>query len=140
MATEFFDEIGGMARIEQVHQILYGKLLSHPWLKKFFADFERWHLEVQQNEFMADLFGRMPKNYAGRAPMYGHQHMYITEEIFMIRHNLLADSITEANLPDDLKGRWLEYDLGMKPALVKNSVDECEGRYRSEEVIVVPKP
>lgn len=140
MATAFFDEIGGMVRIKQVHKILYGKLLSHPWLKGFFVDFERWHLEVQQNEFMADLFGRTPKKYCGRAPMYGHQHMFITEEIFMIRHNLLAESITEAKVPDDLKGRWLEYDMGMKAALVKNSADECEGRYRSEKVIVVPKP
>ncbi len=140
MASLFFEEIGGMACLERVHKILYGKLLSHPWLKEFFAGFDRWHLEVQQNEFMADLFGRSPKNYAGRAPMYGHQHMFITEEIFMIRHNLLAESITEAKVPEDQKERWLQFDMGMKPALVKNSADECEGRYRSEKVIVVPKP
>lgn len=140
MATAFYDEIGGVACIERVHKILYDKLLSHPWLKGFFVGFERWHLEIQQTDFMADLFGREPKYYAGRAPMYGHQHIFITEEIFMIRHNLLAESITAAKVPDDLKERWLRYDLGMKPALVKSSVDECEGRYRTEEVIVVPKP
>ncbi len=140
MQQSFFQQIGGMARLEKVHDILYGKLLSHPWLKGFFVDFERWHLEVQQNEFMADLFGRTPKNYSGRLPMYGHQHMFITEEIFMIRHNLLAESISAAGVSDDLKRSWLDFDLSMKAALVKQSVDDCEGRYKTEEIIIIPKP
>lgn len=140
MAMEFIDEIGGKACVERVHKILYQKLLSHPWLKGFFVGLELWHLEEQQNDFMADLFGDSPKRYEGRFPMNAHQHLFITEEVFMIRHNLLAESITEAGVSDELKARWLEYDMGMKGAIVKDSVDECEGRYRVEKIIVVPKP
>lgn len=140
METAFIDKIGGKACIERVHKILYGKLLSHLWLKKFFAGFERWHLEEQQTDFMADLFGGNPACYQGRKPMYGHQHMFIDEEIFMIRHKLLAESITEANVPNTLKERWLKYDMGMKAAIVKKSVDECEGRYKTEKILIVPKP
>jgi len=140
MEKAFFDEVGGKARIEQVHTILYDKLLSHPWLKDFFVGLERWHLEEQQTDFMADLFGGRPAIYCGRAPMRAHQHLFITEEIFMIRHNLLADSLTEAKIPDDQKARWLDFDMGMKAAIVKKSVDDCEGRFRNEKVLVVPKP
>lgn len=140
MAMEFIDEIGGKACVERVHKILYQKLLSHPWLKGFFVGLELWHLEVQQNDFMADLFGDSPKRYGGRFPMNAHQHLFITEEVFMIRHDLLAESITEAGVSDELKARWLGYDMGMKGAIVKGAVDECEGRYRTEKVIVVPKP
>lgn len=140
MGKSFFDEIGGMNCIKPVHKVLYDKLLSHSWLKKFFVGFERWHLEVQQTDFMADLFGRRPKFFSGRLPMYGHQHIFITEEVFMIRHNLLADSISESGLSDDHKERWLKFDMDMKPAIVKIDPDECEGRYRMENIIIVPKP
>ena len=58
----------------------------------------------------------------------------------MIRHNLLAEALTEAKIPDNHKQRWLDHDLRMKPAMVKKSVDECEGLYRNAKILVVPKP
>lgn len=136
----FFDEIGGDPCIERVHSLLYDKLLSHPWLKDFFVGMERWHLEEQQTHFMADLFGGQPKRYNGRLPMNAHQHLFITEEVFMIRNKLLADCLTQAGVSEAHKKRWLDYDMGMMPALIKKTVDECEGRYKTEKVIVVPKP
>ena len=135
----FLDEVGGRACGARVHTILYDKLFSHPWLKTFFVGIPRSALEDQQTDFMADLFGG-PARYCGRAPMRAHQHLFITEEIFMVRHNLLAESLTEAKIPAELKERWLNYDMGMKAAIIKDSVDECEGRYRTEKVLVVPKP
>jgi len=39
-----------------------------------------------------------------------------------------------------LKERWLDQDMGMKNALVKNDISECEGRYKTEPIIVVEKP
>lgn len=69
MTTIFLDEIGGKACVERVHTILYDKLLSHPWLKDFFVGMKRWHLEVQQTDFMIDMFGNDPKCYQGRLPM-----------------------------------------------------------------------
>ncbi len=140
MALKFIDEIGGIPCIERVHKILYNKLLVHPWLKDFFTGLERWHLEEQQTDFMADLFGRQPHKYSGRLPMNAHQHLFITEEVFMIRHNLLAESLSEANITGNQKECWLLFDLGMKPAIVKKTIDDCEGRYRNEKILVVPKP
>lgn len=136
----YLDNIGGKACVERVHKILYDKLLSHPWLKDFFVGMERWHLEEQQTDFMIDLFGNSPQCYQGRFPMNAHQHLFITDEVFMVRHGLLADAITEAGVSDEHKERWLAHDLSMKDAVVKKTVDECEGRYRSEKIIVVPKP
>lgn len=136
----FIDDIGGKDRIARVHRILYDKLLSHPWLKHFFVGMERWHLEDQQTDFMADLFGGLPAIYQGRMPMRAHQHLFITEEVFMLRHAMLAEALDAENITADLKEQWLKYDMGMKAAIVKTTVDECEGRYRAEQVMVVPKP
>ena len=135
----FLDEIGGKPCVERVHSILYNKLLSDPWLKQFFVGLERWFLEEQQTDFMTTLFGG-PKSYFGKFPMEAHKHLFITDEIFMRRHKFLEESLTEANIPEEHKKRWLEYDIKMKPAIVKKTVDECEKRYASEDVLVVPKP
>lgn len=139
MADTLFDELGGMPCLERVHKIFYGKLLNHPWLKHFFDGVPRWHLESQQSDFMAGVFGG-PKIYAGRTPKSAHVHLFITEEVFLIRHGLLEESLTEANIRPDLKARWLTYDMRMKKVLVKDSPSECEGRYNNEAVVVIEKP
>ena len=139
MTKTLFDDLGGWPTLEKVHVIFYGKLLSHPWLKDFFKGVRRSHLETKQTQFMAGLFGG-PKIYGGRAPKGAHVHMFITEEAFLTRHELLTQSLAEAKIPPGLKEQWLNYDMKMKRALVKDSVSECHGRYRTEAVIVVDKP
>ncbi len=139
MAATLFDELGGMPAIKKVHRIFYDKLLSHPWLKDFFVGVPRPHLEAQQTDFMAGIFGG-PKIYGGRPPQSAHIHMFITEEVFFTRHILLEEALDEAGVRPDLKERWLGHDMGMKKALVKDDVSECEGRYKNEPIIVVEKP
>ena len=139
MAETLFDELGGMPTIEKVHVIFYDKLLSHPWLKDFFKGVPRDHLERQQTHYMAGLFGG-PRIYGGRPLNTGHMHMFITEEVFLLRHELLSRSLDDAGIAPDLKRRWLSYDMGTKHDLVKKSVSECAGRYKTEKVIVVEKP
>ncbi len=139
MAETLFAELGGMPCLDRVHTIFYDKLLNHPWLKDFFKGVPRSHLESQQSEFMAGIFGG-PQIYSGRPPLSAHVHMFITEEVFLTRHELLDQSLTEAGIPPGLKKRWLSHDMGMKRALVKTSLSECEGRYKNEPVIVVNKP
>ncbi len=139
MADTLFDELGGMACLEKVHRIFYGKLLSDSWLKGFFDGVPRPHLEAQQSDFMAGLFGG-PKVYAGKLPRSAHKHMFITEEVFLARHDLLKQSLVEASVRPDLMARWLDYDMRMKKALVKASVEDCEQRYNNEAVLVVEKP
>lgn len=139
MAETLFDELGGRPCLERVHKIFYDKLLVDPWLKDFFKDNEQWHLEVQQTEFMMRLFGG-PIIYAGRMPKYAHAHMFITEEIYMARHQFLEDSLIEEGIRPDLRERWLAYDLGLKLALVKDTKEECSQRYVDEPIHEVIKP
>lgn len=100
---------------------------------------DREILESQQTEFMMLGFGG-PRIFGGRIPRDAHIHMFITDEIFDIRHQLLAEALNEAGVPDHLQERWLEMDEGVRLAIVKESPDQCRGRYRSEQVIIVPKP
>lgn len=138
--SPYFIQLGGRATIEKVHKIFYDKVYAHPWLKQFFAASPREHQESQQNDFMVSIMGGDPAAYSGRIPRDAHPHLFITDEIFDIRHRLLADAMAEAGVPDGLASLWLRRDEGFRKVLVKKSIDECHGRYKTEPIIAPPKP
>ena len=135
----YLEELGGRECLELVHKIFYDKLFAHPWLGKFFEGKKRWLLEEQQTEFLMGVFGG-PRIYSGRGPLEAHQHMFITEEIFDIRHGLLRESLAQGKVPEHLQERWLRADQSMRRAVEKKSVDQCRGRYNNEAVMVIAKP
>lgn len=135
----YLEELGGRECLERVHKIFYDKLFAHPWLGGFFEGKKRWLLEEQQTEFLIGVFGG-PRIYGGRGPLEAHQHMFITEEIFNIRHALLQESLNEARVPARLQERWLRADQSMSRAVVKENPDQCRGRYNNEGIMVIPKP
>lgn len=139
LGANFFDEIGGFPCLTRVHGILYGKLFADPWLKGFFVRSEREIVESQQNRFWAGLMDG-PKRYGGRSPRDAHVHMFLPAEAFARRHELLGEALREAGVPAHLREKWLALDAGFERAIVNKSADECHGRYRLEEVIIVPRP
>lgn len=139
LGDNFFEQVGGHARLRLVHKLLYTKLFTHPWLKGFFAHTKREVIESQQTDFWASLMGG-PRVYGGRSPRDAHIHMFMPAEIFAIRHELLGEALTEAGVAPHLREKWLTLDSGFEAAIVNKSADECRGRYRSETVIIVPKP
>lgn len=139
LSDNFFDQIGGYPCLRRVHNILYTKLFAHPWLKGFFVNTKREIVESQQNDFWASLMGG-PSVYGGRSPRDAHVHMFLPAEVFTIRHELLGQALTEAGVPRHLRETWLELDTKFERAIVNKSPDECHGRYRNEEVIIVPRP
>ncbi len=139
LSGNFFDEIGGYPCLRRVHNILYTKLFRHPWLKGFFVRSKREIVESQQNDFWAGLMGG-PSIYGGRSPRDAHVHMFLPADVFAIRHKLLGDALVEAGVPAHLREKWLAMDANFERAIVNKSADECQGRYRMESVIIVPRP
>lgn len=131
--------LGGHSTLSRVHRRFYDALYAHPWLQHFFADIDQDHIEKQQTDFMAQSMGG-PAQFCGQLPAYAHQHMYITEELFELRHQLLDEAIRACGVGDDLRERWLKIDAAFKRRLVKSSVDQCVPRYKYEPVLVVDKP
>jgi len=139
MANTLFDKLGGLPCIELVHRLFYDRMYAHPWLKDFLHGRTREFQESQQTNFMAGLFGG-PQTFRGRFPRGAHQHLFITEEVFEIRAEMLESALIEAKVPEDLRARWLRYDASLKNAVVKTDVSECEPRYPNDPIIVVEKP
>jgi hemoglobin len=134
-----FDALGGRNCLERVHKRFYDKVFFHHILGAFFADKNRRHQEDQQSDFMAAQFGG-PRVYGGRLPDGAHQHMFITEAHFELRHKLLAETLRECGVAQDLRDRWLDIDYGFKNQIVKQTVDQCVKRYTNDRIIVAPAP
>lgn len=135
----YFRELGGRAAIERVHIVFYDMLFVHPWLKGFFEGLDKGRLIAQQTDFMVSKLGG-EQRYYGREPGPAHCHMFVTEEIFEVRHAMLGEAMEIAKLPTEVRALWLKRDYAMKRALVKQSPTECFGRYKTEATVIVPKP
>ena len=134
-----YDRVGGRPTLEKVHKIFYDKLYSHPWLSGFFMGIDQTKIENQQTDFIAQLIGG-PKVFGGRLPHHAHAHIYVTDELFVIRNNLLRDSMIEAGVPEKEREEWLNVDRAFKRAIVKQSPDTCTKRFIDEDVVHIEKP
>ena len=48
-----------------------------------------------------------PRAFYGRLPIPAHEHMYITQEMFELRHGMLRESIEEHGISGQLMEEWL---------------------------------
>ena len=132
-------EIGGRPVLEKVHKLFYDKLYEHSWLKIFFLHIDQKVIENQQTDFMVSNMGG-GKIYSGGMPRNVHRHMYITEELFDLRTKILKESILACGVPGALAERWIRIDVAFKHSLVKKSIDDCEKRFFTDEILSFPKP
>lgn len=132
-----YARIGGRPCLERVHKAFYNKIYTHPMFRAFFKNVAQTHQENQQSDFMAQAMGG-PSRYGGRLPDGAHQHLFITEEIFELRHKILAETLKECLVPEDLRERWLAIDYQFKGKIVKKTIDDCEKRYTMDTILFTP--
>ena len=132
-----FERLGGFKTLEKVHKVFYDKIYAHSWMKQYFAGKPQDILESQQTKFMTSIMGG-PNAYAGKRPKYAHQHMYITEELFLLRQKMLSESIKECGVSDALKTEWINADNALKRSVVKKSYDDCELNNVHQEIMDFP--
>lgn len=134
-----FDELGGLAKLQKVHKIFYDKLYAHPWLKHFFAGHNQQAIEDRQTAFMAEKMGGVVA-YWGKQPKMAHRQMYITAELFDLRHDLLRESLEEAGVSSDLAKRWLKIDYAFKRQIVKDSIEAFyKTTWNYEKRVIIPR-
>lgn len=135
-----YDAVGGLTTLQRVHKIFYDKVYAHYWLKLFFAGHDQQRLENRQTAFMAEKMGG-PVEYFGKQPQMAHRHIYITKELYDIRHALLKESLQEASVTNDLMQRWLKIDYAFVRQIVKPSIESFyQTTFRYEQRIIIPKP
>lgn len=134
-----FDAVGGLPTLQKVHKIFYDKVYAHPWLGKFFEGHNQASIETRQTQFIAEKMGS-EKAYLGKDMKMAHRQMYITKELFDLRHELLRESIKEGGVPDELAHRWLKIDSAFYRQIVKDSIESFYAyTWKYEKRIIVPK-
>jgi hemoglobin len=135
-----FDAIGGLPTLQRAHKIFYDKVYAHYWLKHFFAGHSQEAIENRQTSFMAEKMGG-PVAYWGKDMKPAHEAMYITQELFEVRHALLDESLKEASVPKELRERWLRIDSAFTKLIVKDSIKSFYSvTWPYKQRIIVPKP
>jgi hemoglobin len=135
-----FDAVGGLPTLQNVHKIFYDKIYAHPWLGKFFVDHNQEAIETRQTQFIAEKMGS-DKPYYGKDMKMAHRQMYITQELFELRHELLRESLKEADVPHELAERWLKIDSAFRRHIVKDSIESFYAyTWKYERRVIVPKP
>ncbi len=135
----FLSELGGIEVLKRVHRHFYDAIYAHPWFSQIFEAGSQERLESQQTHFMAQSFGGQV-GYNGRPPATAHPHIMITEEMFDLRSTMLSEAIEAAGVSAAKRLQWLKVDNAFRSKLVKRSVLECKGRFRTDPIINIPNP
>jgi len=135
-----FHAVGGLPTLRKVHKIFYDKIYAHPWIGKFFVGHNQEVIEMRQTKFMAEkMGGDVP--YYGREMKMAHRQMFITQELFDLRGQLLRNSLQEAGVSEPLAKRWLKIDAAFKRQIVKESIASFYARtWKYEKRVIIPKP
>ena len=137
--TEDFNRIGGRASLIAINKAFYDKVYQHPWLKLYFIEIPQQHIEDQQVDFMQKVLGGK-NQYVGKAPPIAHSHMFIPDELFDVRKQLLLDAFSETNTHPELIAKWLNLDESFRRVLVKKSPAQCKGRFTTDPILNFDKP
>jgi len=136
---EKFEKMGGRDSLIKINKTFYDKVYEHPWLKHYFKEIPQQHIENQQIDFMQKVLGGT-NVYVGKAPPVTHKHMFIPDELFDVRKQLLIESFEETNANAELADKWLSLDESFRRVIINKSPDECVGRYKTDPILNFPKP
>jgi truncated hemoglobin YjbI len=139
MNQKTFHELGGREILMRVSKVFYDKVYAHPWIGKYFADVPQDVIEIQQVDFLQGALGG-EKVYCGKLPVPAHKHMFINDELYQLRTNLLVESLKECGACQELIDRLIKIDDAFKSGIVKKSVADCEKRFNSDTILDFPNP
>lgn len=133
-----FDRIGGRPTLERVMKRFYDKVYDDPWLGKYFESVPREVIESQQADFIQRSLGG-GQVYCGKLPIPAHKNMFITEELYNLRHKYLEESLREEKIPEDVIKKWVDLDDAFRGGLIKKKIEDCEKRFFTDEFIAFDK-
>ena len=134
-----FQQLGGRYILEKMTKVFYDKVYADPWIGQYFQNIEQKIIESQQVDFLQGSLGG-EKVYCGRLPVPAHKHMFIPEELYTLRSQLLHESLIEVGACEELIERIEKIDDAFKASLVKKDISECEKRYFTDEVLAFSDP
>ncbi len=136
---EQFEKMGGRDSLIKINKLFYDKVYEHPWLGKYFMEIPQQHIEDQQIDFMQKVLGGT-NVYVGKTPTATHHHMFIPDELFDVRKQLLIEAFDETHANAELVDKWLSLDESFRRHIINKSPDECTARFKTDPILNFSKP
>ncbi len=134
---KIYDELPDKRIIYRINVRFYEKVYADPWLSKVFKNTKQDHITNQQTHFITAALGG-PNNYSGRMVSNAHPHIFISENMFEHRAQLLHEAFVEMHAPAILIEKWTKIDASFKNVLVKKDRLDCVGRFKTDEILYFP--
>jgi len=136
---ELFEKMGGRNSLIKINKVFYDKVYQHAWLRQYFLAIPQEHIENQQIDFMQKVLGGT-NVYVGKTPPATHNHMFIPNELFDIRKQLLIEAFEETQADAELVEKWLALDESFRRLIVNQSANECTARFKTDPILNFTKP
>lgn len=124
--------------VKKITEEFYELVYSDDWLKHVFT-IDQKVITSQQIDFMVGALGG-EKRYGGKSPGEAHPHIFVSEEMWQRREELLQLAMSKVGSPFELNAKWLKIDLAFKRHIVMKDPSECRKRFFSDDLIIVPRP
>lgn len=125
--------------IKLVTEEFYERVYKDEWLKLVFQSIPKEFITSQQIDFMVGAFGG-EQRFSGRSPKDAHPHIFVTDEMWMRREELLREAMVAVNCPAEICEKWLKIDNAFKKFIIMKSPMDCQKRFGGDEIIIVPNP
>lgn len=126
-----YEAIGGEERVRAVLRALYDQLFVDPIVGFLFEGKDKQRLVEGQVAFTCGFLGG-PQRYEGRPLPEIHAHLPILAGHFDRRHFLLAGTLRDQGVPEDVQAAWLRIDLSLRASVLAAGEAAREATRRPE--------
>jgi hemoglobin len=115
--TTHYEALGGEEKVRAILQALYDKLFDDPIVGFLFEGKDKAHIVLQQLAFTCHFLGG-PQKYEGKPLPAAHASLPLLPGHFDRRHRLLEQTLTEQNVPPEVKRVWLTIDESLRSSVL----------------------
>jgi len=117
---DILDELPGSepalrALLEDFYTRLYADIL----VGFFFMPFDKATLVAHQVDYVVARLGKDPTRYTGKPMRAAHSTHPILGAHFDRRHQILAETLADHDVPEHVRTAWLELDTALRPLIVR---------------------
>lgn len=114
MAPSLYERAGGVAGIRSLLEDFYGRVFQDPMIGFLFHGRDRNRLVQRELELIASFLGG-PQRYRGRPLEEVHRPLPILGGHFDRRQVILAETLRDHGLPEEVVAAWLEHGTRLRP-------------------------
>lgn len=125
MATTLFEDLGGEPVLRQIIDRFVDRVFDDVMIGFFFRNARRERIKQKEYEFAAQHLGAdIP--YTGRAIDEAHRAHPIMGGQFARRLTILKQTLEEFNVPEHVKGHWLDHTESLRSTVTADAGGECD--------------